>query len=273
MPYAYDLDAYRRRIGFQGPFEPNLATLRQIAERHAQSIPFENLDVLLGRGINLDPEALERKLVHEARGGYCFEQNGLALGILRQIGFRVTPLSGRVRIESPRDFIPARTHLLLIIDLDGEEWLLDVGVGGYSLTSPLRRVLNEEQETLHEKRRLVCEDGMFYHQVWTGSDWLDVYEFTGEVMPEIDREVANWWTSTSPKAKFSQRLVCARALPQSERLSLLNDRLVRRRGPEILEELTVTSADHLLEILESRFGIRYPAGTRFGSGDKPWPTR
>ena len=194
------------------------------------------------------------------------------LGILKQIGYEVTPLSARVRVESPREVLPPRTHLFLVVHVEGQEWIFDVGVGGLTLTSPILRHACGEQETRHERRRIVKEEGKWFHQAWTGNAWVDVYEYTGEEMPEIDREVANWWTSSSPKAKFSQRLVCALAADNGERLILLNDRFTRRRGREILESIVVRSADELLELLAGRFGLDFPEGTRIGSGDKPWPT-
>lgn len=271
-PHLFDLDAYANRIGYVGPLEPTLPVLTALAERHAKSVPFENLSILLGQPVELSPAALERKLVTERRGGYCFEQNGLMLGILGQIGFEVTALAGRVRLDRPREFLPPRTHLFLNAHLDEEDWLFDVGVGGFSLTSPIRRHADGGQETLHETRRIVFEEGRFFHQAWTGEAWIDVYEFTGEAMPEIDREIGNWWTSTSPQSKFSDNLFAARAGENGERYGILNDRFIHRRGAEVLETVTIESADQLLEILRREFGLEFPAGTRFGSGEKPWPT-
>lgn len=266
-----DLDAYCRRINFEGELAPTLEVLQSLAFLHATAIPFENLDVLLHRRIDLTAEALQQKLVFDRRGGYCFEQNGLMLAVLSQIGFSVTPLSGRVRQGLPRDILPPRTHLFLSVNVEGQDWIFDVGVGSMSLTSPIRRVLDVEQLTLHETRRLVFEEGKFFHQCWSGSGWVDIYEFTGEEMSSIDREVSNWWTSTNPNAKFSQNLFCARALPDGERLGILNDRLIRRRGQQVLEETAISRPEMLLEILDKRFGIELPIGTRFGSGPKPWP--
>src|SRR4051812_30275357 len=101
-----DLDAYFSRIGLRGPRAATLETLDELTRAHSSAIPFENLDVLLGRPIDLRPEALFDKLVTRGRGGYCFEQNGLFLAVLEQLGFRVAPLSARVRLDRPRDFIP-----------------------------------------------------------------------------------------------------------------------------------------------------------------------
>src|SRR5882672_8664858 len=115
---SLDLEAYFARIGYTGSREPSLAALHTISQAHVQSIPFENLDVLLGRGINLDPAAVFKKLVHDRRGGYCFEQNSLFLRVLETLGFRVAPFSARVRWQRPRDFTPPRTHVFLRVEFD-----------------------------------------------------------------------------------------------------------------------------------------------------------
>src|SRR6185369_9612361 len=134
----FDVDAYLARIGYSGPRVPTLPVLHALTAAHTQTIPFENLDVLLGRPIDLQPDAIFDKLVRRRRGGYCFEQNGLFLHALEALGFRVRPLSARVRLDRPRDYTPPRTHMFLRVEIAGESWLTDVGVGGLSLTSALR---------------------------------------------------------------------------------------------------------------------------------------
>ena len=166
--HSVDLAAYLSRIGYTGPVAPTLDVLRAIQMRHVCSIPFENLDVLLGRGIALDLDSVQAKLVTNRRGGYCFEQNWLMLHVLRQIGFEAMPLSARVRLDRPRDRVPPRTHGFGKVILNAEQagsavnagdWLVDVGVGSMSPTAPFRMVENAEQSTPHETRRLVREPG------------------------------------------------------------------------------------------------------------------
>ncbi|MFN7983955.1 MAG: DUF4180 domain-containing protein [Vicinamibacterales bacterium] len=193
MPDSVDVEQYLERIGLRGPVRPDLETLNHILFAHATSVPFENLDVLLGRPIELTPDALFRKIVVQRRGGYCFEQNGLLLHLLRTIGFSVTPLSARVRYQRPRDYIPPRTHLFLRVEIDEVPWVADCGVGSMSLTGAFRFDLEGEQATPHEPRRIIRENGVFFHQVRLGDAWHDVLEFTGEEMHPIDRELANWY--------------------------------------------------------------------------------
>ena len=266
-----DLDLYFRRIGYLGTRAPTLGTLSALTEAHAQAIPFENLDVLLGRPIRLEPEALFDKLVAEQRGGYCFEQNGLFLAVLEELGFRVTPISARVRLQRPRDFIPPRTHVFIRVELEGESFLTDVGVGALSLTGPLRLLEDAEQETPHEPRRLVREGSSWFHQVRFGNEWHDVCEFTLEPMPSIDRELGNWFTSAHPQSHFKNRLIVARAAPDGQRVSLLNDELsVRNRGG-LATTTRIASGAELLEVLRSSFGLAFSPETRFGPVGSPWP--
>ena len=266
-----DLDAYFVRIGYAGPRAATLATLHAIVAAHTQTIPFENLDVLLGRGINLDPAALQQKLIRDHRGGYCFEQNTLLLHVLEALGFQVAPISARVRLQHPRTFTPPRTHLFLRIELDGESWLADVGIGALSLTSAIRLHTGAEQFTPHEPRRIVREGARLFHQARLGGDWTDVCEFTLEEMPPIDREIANWFTSTHPQSHFRNRLVAARAAPAGGRLTLVNKDFTIRHADSRVEKREIATADELLAVLADHFDLHFSAGTRFGAPGGPWP--
>jgi len=261
-----DLDAYIARIGYTGSRAPTLDTLHAITKAHATSIPFENLDVLLGRPIDLELEKVFDKLVTRKRGGYCFEQNTLFLYVLESLGFAVEPLSARVRLNRARDFLPPRTHIFLRVTIDGEPWLTDVGVGAGSLTSAIRFVPDEPQPTPHDTRRIVREGDVWMHQVLWGDAWQDVYEFTGERMPPIDREVANWFTSAHPRSHFKDRLMVARALPNGGRVSIQNRELTKRDPDGTGHPTMLASDEELLDVLREHFGLDFPPGTRFVTG-------
>jgi N-hydroxyarylamine O-acetyltransferase len=265
VPFALDLGAYFARTGYTGPREPTLATLHAVTLHHATSIPFENLDVLLGRGISLAPAAIFQKLVHDRRGGYCFEQNNLLLLVLRALGYRVTPIGARVRWQIPRDIMPARTHLFLRVHLPEGDWLTDVGTGGSSLTGAIPLEFHRELPTPHEPRQLVRDEtGRMFHQLWTGTEWMDICEFTLDEMFPIDHEVGNWWTSASPASHFKANLVVGRAGRDGTRKAIRGAEFTHRRGAEILAHTTITSAPQLLAILAEHFDLHFPAGTRFG---------
>ena len=272
-----NLPAYFNRICYSGPVAPTLDVLRAIQLRHVCSIPFENLDVLLGRGVALDLDSVQAKLVNNRRGGYCFEQNWLMLHVLRQIGFEAMPLSARVRLDRPRDMVPPRTHVFVKVTLSGEhagDWLVDVGVGSMSPTAPFRMVENVEHETPHETRRLVREPGIpaprWFHQAKILRDgietWIDICEFNGEEMHSIDREVGNWFTSTNPNSRFKQYIMASLANPDGTRFSLANGDFTHRRSSDgtVLASETITTPDRLREVLREWFGLEMEKGTVFG---------
>lgn len=260
-----ELDAYFRRIEYGGSRTPTLETLHAVCAAHVTAIPFENLDVLLGRGVELSDDAVDAKLVHAGRGGYCFEQNTLLLRALLALGFEARALSARVRWQRPRDVTPPRTHVFVRVELDGASWICDVGVGGMSVACALRLVPDVEQPTPHEPRRLVREDGRWFHQAWLGDAWHDVWESTLEEMPPIDREVGNWFTSAHPQSHFKSRLLVARARPGGGRVTLLDRELTIRAPGAPPVTHVVTTAAELLDVLATHFALRFPAGTTFPS--------
>ncbi len=258
-----DLDRYLDRIGYRGSREPTLPVLHALTAAHTRSVPFENLDVLLGHPIDLDPAALFDKIVVRRRGGYCFEQNGLFLEVLGALGFDAAPLSARVRLDRPREVVPPRTHLFLRVRVEGATWLTDVGIGGVSLTSAIRFEADVEQSTPHEPRRIVHEDGRWFHQARLGPRWADVYEFTGEEMPLVDREMGNWFTSTYPGSHFRHRLMVARAGAEGRRCTLTDTEFKIRGRDGHAETHPVGSPEDLLAVLDQHFGLSFAPGTRF----------
>lgn len=265
-----DLQAYFRRIDFPGGAPPTLATLDALCAAHVKTIPFENLDVLLGKPIDLSDDSVDRKLVHGGRGGYCFEHNPLFHRVLTALGFEAKLVSARTRLQRPRDFTPPRTHVFNVVTIAGERFVADVGVGGLSPTSAVRLDSEEEQATPHEPRRIVRDGGRFFHQARLGGTWADVCEFTLEEMPPIDREVANWFTSAHPQSHFRNRLLVARALDEGGRLTLLNRELTERPREGQAKTRVITSPEELLEVLASRFGLIFPVGTHFQGPPFDW---
>lgn len=255
-----DLEAYNKRIGFDGEPVPNLATLSELVFRHVCSIPFENVDVLLGKPINLDIASLQKKMILSKRGGYCYEQNGLFAEVLLAMGFDATVISARPRVIYARHETPPLSHASIRVMLDGESWLVDVGIGGMSMTAPIRIVEDEEQETPHDLRRIVREDGRFFVQVQLEGAWKDVAEFTGQEMPLIDRQVANFFTSQFPDSHFRKNAYCALALPNGDRLGLLGGKFTHRTKTGVARTYSVADAPNLARVLTEEFGIEIPEG-------------
>jgi N-hydroxyarylamine O-acetyltransferase len=249
-----DLDAYFTRINYSGPREPSLDVLRDLQYRHTHSFPFENLDVLLGRGIRLAPEALTGKLIAARRGGYCFEQNGLLWRMLVTLGFTVTPLAAQVRWLVPDDVTTGRTHLLLRIDLPEGPYIVDVGFGGLCPTGPFALIHGIAQSTSLETYRIVPWGEAHELQARLLDVWTPLYRFTLEPQLLADQEISNWFVSTAPTSRFVLNLTLAR--PDGDRrLTMFNDQFTIRHRDGRVEERTLSGADDLIDTVRRYFDL------------------
>jgi N-hydroxyarylamine O-acetyltransferase len=256
---ALDLDAYLSRIAHRGARDPTPATLEALHFAHATHIPFENLDILLGRPIRIDLASLQAKLVDGGRGGYCFEQNTLFAAVLRALGFDVTLLAARVRFGATR--VLPRTHMVLKVASDGADWLADVGFGAAGPILPVRFEAGAEAPQFAWTYRLVEDAGQWVLQSFREGAWADLYAFTLEPQLPVDFEVANHYVSTHPQSRFVQTLTTQRT-GSEERHILVNRELTIER-PSGIERRTLADDDEVLGLLAECFGLRFPAGTRF----------
>jgi N-hydroxyarylamine O-acetyltransferase len=256
---ALDLEAYLSRIGQHGEHAPTLATLRALHFAHVMHIPFENLDILLGRPIRIDLGSLQAKLVAGGRGGYCFEQNTLFAAVLRALGFPVTMLAARVRFGATR--VLPRTHMVLSVQADGADWLADVGFGAAGLLFPVRFAEGAEATQFAWTYRLARTEGAWVLQSLRERAWSDLYAFSLEPQLDVDFEVANHYVSTWPQSRFVRTLTVQRATPE-ERYTLVDRELAVER-PAGIERRAVRGDDALLALLADTFGLSFPQGTRF----------
>lgn len=224
-----DLPAYLSRIGLAEPPEPSLAGVIALMEGHLSAIPFENLDVRLGRPIRLDLPSLENKLVRGGRGGYCFEHNTLAAAVLRRLGLAVETLEARVRPPGAVVVLP-RTHMALRVDVEGGPWLVDVGFGGDAPMRPVPFSGDEVEDPGGVYRLSREDDGPWVLRRRTGDGWSDLYAFAPEPALPVDFEVANHFTATHPRSIFVQTLTAQRSTPTARHI--LRGRLYTRAGDE-----------------------------------------
>jgi N-hydroxyarylamine O-acetyltransferase len=258
MSDTFDLAGYLERIGYAGPRAPTLPTLREVHARHAAAIPFENIDPLLGRPVELELPALQAKIVRSQRGGYCFEQNTLLASALETLGFEVTRLAARVRWMAPPDEPEGpRSHMLLRVEIDGDAYIADVGFGGYILAGPLRFVSGLEQNDWGNRLRLVESDGRYTLQIHRANAWHDIYRFALELQLPADYMVSNWWTSTRPGFLLTENLLAERLTPEA-RYSLFNARLTTRHADGRVEERSLAGPAELGKVLTETLAIEPP---------------
>lgn len=252
-----DLGAYFDRIDYRGAAEPNLEVLQDLMTAHTGSIPFENLDPLMGVPVDdLSPEALTDKLVYRRRGGYCYEQNGLMGYVLAEIGFRVRRLAGRVVWMQPPDApMGAQTHTALAVTFPGSQgsYLVDVGFGGQTLTSPIRFETGNAQQTTHEPYRLNDRGDGLVLQALVRDEWKPLYVFGTQTVPQIDLRVGSWYVSTHPDSHFVTGLMAALTTADA-RYNLAGRHLSVHRA-DGSEKIRLDDAAAVVDVLGERFGI------------------
>lgn len=255
---SIDLDAYFKRVGYTGARKPTLATLRELHRRQPQSIAFENLSPMLGHPVPIDAPSLHSKMVTGGRGGYCYEQNLLFASVLEALGFKLRHLTGWPRWQAEPGRPVPRTHLSLLVDIDGEEWVADVGFGGNTLTAPLLLKSRDEQATPHEPARLVDHNGRLLIQVKIGGKWHDLVEFGLEQQNFADLEVGNWFTSAHPRSRFKTDLFLARA-DEGRRYAMSGNALSTHKLDGATEKKTLGTVAEIREALTDVFRIKLPS--------------
>jgi arylamine N-acetyltransferase len=252
-----DLNGYFERIGYRGAADPTFDVLQELVTAHTRSIPFENLDPLLGVPVDdLSPEMLTDKLVRRRRGGFCYEQNGVMGHVLAQLGFRVRRLAGRVVWMVPPDRpTPAQTHTLLAVTFPGSQgpYLVDVGFGGQTPTSPIRLETGTVQQTTHEPYRVDDAGDGLVMQAQVRGEWQALYQFSARTQPDIDLKVGSWFVSTNPSSHFVSGLMVCRIV-QDARMNL-NGRNLAIHRPDGTEKIRLDDASAVVDTLRDRFGI------------------
>ncbi len=219
-----DAAAYFERIGYRGPREPTLETLRGLHRAHLFAVPFENLDVVLTRRpLVIEPAALFEKIVVRRRGGLCYELNGLFSELLRALGFRVHYLSAGVS-QPGGAWGPPFGHVALRVDLD-EPWLADVGFGRDSYREPLR-LADEGPQPRGPAAYRVRRDGevRIVEMQTGGGGWTSLYRFGLEARPLAEFEPMCIVHQTSPEAPFTRVPIAGLATPEG-RVTLVDRRL------------------------------------------------
>jgi N-hydroxyarylamine O-acetyltransferase len=253
-----DLDAYLRRISYSGPTEPSEAALAALHRAHLAAIPFENLDIMLGRGVQVDLDSIQAKLVHARRGGYCYEHGQLFGAVLERLGFGVERLLARVGPDGE----PARprTHLTLRVTAGSGIWLADVGFGS-SPPGPLslRRPQAGRPQDLDGWAYEVVPDEEA-ERTWKlrelqGGDWVTLYRFEDQRVYPADVVMSNHFTSTYPESWFTWQPVVVRRDPDAI-VSLLGRGYTVTRPGHMKERRQLTD-DEFAAALTDVFGLTF----------------
>lgn len=209
---SLDLPAYLERIGYDGPLEPTLDTLRALQAAHLEAIPFEGLNPYLGLPVPLDTDSLQDKLVRGRRGGYCHEQNILFGSVLDRLGFHVTGRNARMLMGADERVMTGRGHAILSVVIDGTDWHVDVGIGNVGPRGPIP--LSEGARVATgpwEYRMDRTEQGhwLLRYRRPRDNDWFNVVQFTEEPHYRSDYAGHNILAATQETSPFTQQPIVA----------------------------------------------------------------
>ncbi|MEK6322032.1 MAG: arylamine N-acetyltransferase [Acidobacteriota bacterium] len=245
-----DVSEYLCRINYRGPLGVSAETLRELHKQHLLAVPFENLDIHLGRAIVLDEERVIHKIVEDRRGGFCYELNGAFCALLRALGFEVLMLSAGVARQEG-GFDPPFDHMALLVQLE-ERWFADVGFGD-SFREPLLLDARVEQVQDNDAYRLVEEGEHLILERREKDLWKSQYRFTLDPYQYSDFAAMCHYHQTSPESPFTKRRTCTLAKPEG-RITVTGTRLISTdRGER--QERELGSHEEWMATLREHFGI------------------
>ena len=249
----FSLEAYFKRIDYQGEAKPNLATVTALMRRQLLSVPFENLDIQDGKIISLNPNDIVQKILHQQRGGYCYEVNGLFAMALAALSIPYFFIAARPITHGARK---PKTHMALVAKLQGEKWLCDLGFGGYGIRAPMRLSaldleVNQDGElfmlSLDQENELILK-------MHNKLAWEELYGFDLTPQNWADFAPANYFNSTHPDSIFTRKLLVAICTPTGRKIAFGNRFKKIENGQESKQLL---SAENRSQILREEFGLNW----------------
>lgn len=247
----FDLTRYLQRIGYAGPAHADFNTVRQLMRNQLRTVPFENLDVQAGKIVSLVPEDIVNKIVGGDRGGYCYEVNGLFAMALQDLGVPYQFVAARPM------FYPVRrpkTHMALVVTVDGDQWLCDLGFGSWGIREPLKlSAAGQAVQQDNESFKLTQTGSNYLLQAQSGDEWLNQYEFNLAEQEWIDFAPANYLNSTHPDAIFVQKHLIILHTPQGRKM-LVGDVFKSIEDGQVKQQ--TVSPESVTDLLFHEFGLR-----------------
>ncbi len=255
IPSLMNVQAYLDRIGYRGALRPDRSVLVALQQTHVCAVPFENLDVQLGRQVTTAAEDAYEKIVGKNRGGWCYEQNGLFGWALEQIGFDVTRVAAAVMRQDRGDASLAN-HLCLLVATpeSSTTYLVDVGFGG-SLLEPIQLMEDEHAQAPFRLGLKKIDDGYWRFTEYLG-DGKFSYDFLDDPANESALQKKCASLQSDPSSNFVLNLV-AQIRSQQQHIALRGRVLHVASGKGVAKQV-LNSADELVATLASQFGLNVP---------------
>jgi len=242
----FSLPNYLTRIGFDGVPQADLESLSSLMQAQLQSVPFENTEVQAGRIPSLVAEDIVSKIIDDKRGGYCYEINGLFAMALTAIGFKWYFAGARPMFYPTKR---PKTHMVIIVELDGVSYLCDAGFGGYGLREPMRVEANTHTIQNGDEFKMELVDNEYVLSSLVAGEWMRQYGFA--LMPQefIEFGLANYFNATHPDTIFTQKKLAIMQTPNGRKILVDNELKLIEDG--VLSKHEVDYA----EVVREHFGL------------------
>lgn len=235
----FSLSDYLKRINFQAETRPDLSTLTVLMSAQLQSVPFENTEVQAGRIPSLIPENIVKKIVTDTRGGYCYEVNGLFAMALNEIGYEWYFAGARPMFYPTRR---PKTHMVVIVTIEGKNYLCDTGFGGYGIREPLEITDGVIYEQNGDQFRLEFIEGEYVLRSLVSDEWSPQYGFALVAQEWIEFSLANHFNATHPDTIFTQKKLAVMQTPNGRKILVDNSLKIIEAGITTLSEEDYSSA-------------------------------
>jgi N-hydroxyarylamine O-acetyltransferase len=248
---SFNFADYCKRIGFSGTAQADAETLAELMRCQLFSVPFENLDVQAGKIVSIDPQDIVNKIVYHPRGGYCYEVNSLFAMALTALGIDYYFVGARPM------FYPARrprTHMVVIANIAGEDYLCDLGFGSYGMRAPIPlSKINQVVQQDDDFFKLFCDDGKNYVlQALVDGEWINQFGFDLYPHELLDFMPANYYNSTSPDAIFVKQLLIVNYNPLGRKILSGNRLKIIENGKSVVQDIQTLE---LASVLKSEFNL------------------
>ena len=257
MITSTEAEQYLQRIDYRGPLARDSTTLSGLQWAHLTHVPYENLDILAGIPLSLDPTDLFQKIVVNRHGGYCFELQGLFKELLEALGFSVAQYAARFLDDDTT--IQMRRHRVLVVTIDDQRYLVDVGVRNESPRKALHLVCGKVQSDGICQYRFEKDSffGWMLLQKEPGKDWKRTYGFTEEAQVDDDFIMPSFYCEKHPDSGFNKYMKLSIFCGESN-FTIVNDVFKDYRSGKVQLRKRLTGPDELSAVLGRYFGLENP---------------
>jgi N-hydroxyarylamine O-acetyltransferase len=173
--------------------------------------------------------------------------NSLFAMALAAVGFDYYLVGARPMFYQDRR---AKTHMVVIVRLAGDEYLCDLGFGSFGIRAPIALSnINTPITQDYDQFMLRCDDACLYVlQAWIGGAWVSQFGFDLYPHELVDFVPANFFNSKSPEAIFVQKLLVVKHTVTGRKILLGTSLKTYEKGQCEIRELEASEVAGVLKV-------------------------